>query len=84
MRTTAGRACDAGEAVMHETLRVHTCMRARAPTNDVTLPMTPASIRCLRPRPANSDETVHDAMYAMHTSSAYDAKIAQLPCLGYA
>ena len=73
---SAGRACYAGEAVMHETLTVHNCMRAREPANDVTLPMTPASMRCLHLRPANGGARTHNAMNAMHTSSACDAKIA--------
>ena len=77
MRTVGRGACIAGEAGLRETLSVHNCMRARAPANDVTLPMTPASLRCLHRRPANGGARTHDAMNAMHTSSACDAKIAQ-------
>ena len=83
-RRRAGRACIAGEAVLRETLTVHNCLRARAPASDVTLPMTPASLRCLHRRPANAVSAC--MMRGMQCIQAVHAmgRVLNLPCMGYA
>ena len=81
---SAGRACIAGEAVLRETLTVHNCLRARAPASDVTLSMTPASLRCLHRRPANAESAC--MMRGMQCIQAVHAmrRVLNLPCMGYA
>ena len=83
-RRRDGRACIAGEAVLRETLTVHNCLRARAPASDVTLPMTPASMRCLHRRPANAVSAC--MMRGMQCIQAVHAmgRVLNLPCMGYA
>ena len=76
-RRRDGRACIAGEAVLRETLTVHNCLRARAPAKRRNVAYDDCEHEMLHRRPANAVRCMHDAMYAMHTRSACDAKMAQ-------